>query len=333
MRAVVIDHPGDPEVMHLADVPDPVPGSGEVLLRVHATAVNRADTLQRYGLYPPPPGASPILGLEAAGEVEAVGSGVTQWHAGDRTCALLAGGGYAEKVAVPQGQLMPVPDAMDTVTAAAIPEAFITAHDNLVTRAGLQAGETVLIHGGAGGVGTAAIQVAKRTGARVVVTAGSPERLQRCRELGADAGIDHRDEDFVVRIGEITEGRGADVILDVMGAAYLERNLRALAADGRLVVIGMQGGLRAEVDLNTMLSRRLSVVGTTLRSRPIAQKAEIVQRFATEVLPGFADGSLRPVIDRVLPLDQVVEAHRAVETGGHFGKIVLRVDGAGRPTD
>jgi len=325
MRAVVYDEPGDPEVLRLAVVPDPQPGPGEVLLRVHSTALNRADLLQRRGFYPPPPGASPILGLEAAGEVEALGEGVDTWKPGDRVCALLAGGGYAEKVAVPAVQVMPAPDGMDLVVAGAVPEAFITAHDNLVTRGRLLAGETVLIHGGTGGVGTAAIQVARRAGARVLATAGSPERVAFCRELGAHEGIDHHTEDFVERTRELTDGRGADVILDVMGAAYLERNLRALARDGRLVIIGMQGGIRAEIDLNTLLSNRLTVQGTILRNRPVEQKGEIVRRFAAEALPGFGDGSLRPLVDRVLPLEQVVEAHRAMEAGGHLGKIVLRV--------
>jgi len=325
MRAVVYDEPGDPEVLRLAEVPEPEPGPGEVLLRVHSTALNRADLLQRRGFYPPPPGASAILGLEAAGEVEALGEGVDTWKPGDRVCALLAGGGYAEKVAVPAVQVMAAPQGMDLVVAGAVPEAFITAHDNLVTRGRLRAGETVLIHGGTGGVGTAAIQVARRAGARVLATAGSPERVTFCRELGAHEGIDHHAEDFVERTRELTDGRGADVILDVMGAAYLERNLRALARDGRLVIIGMQGGIHAEIDLNTLLSNRLSVQGTILRNRPVEQKGEIVRRFAAEALPGFADGSLRPLIDRVLPLEQVVEAHRAMEAGGHLGKIVLRV--------
>jgi putative PIG3 family NAD(P)H quinone oxidoreductase len=325
MRAVVFDQPGDADVLHVADVPEPTAAPGEVVLRVRATAVNRADLLQRRGFYPPPPGASSILGLEAAGEVESTGEGVDGWSPGDRACALLAGGGYAEKVAVPALQLMRVPDSIDMIAAGGIPEVFLTAHDNLLTRGRLRRGETVLIHGGAGGVGTAAIQIAKRVGARVVVTAGSAERLRRCRELGADEGIDHREEDFVARLAEITGGRGADVILDVIGAAYLERNLQALARDGRLVVIGLQGGVRAEIDLNAMLSRRLSLIATTLRSRPVEQKAEIVRRGAADLLPGLADGSLRPVIDRVLPLDRAAEAHRAMEAGEPVGKIVLRV--------
>jgi len=325
MRAVIVDQPGDPEVMRLAEVPDPVAQPGEVVLRVHATAVNRADLLQRLGFYPPPPGASQTIGLEASGEVEALGDGVEGWRPGDPACALLAGGGYAEKVAVPAGQLMPPPPGMDLTTAAAVPEAFLTAHDNLATRARLRPGETVLIHGGTGGVGTAAIQIARRLGARVLATAGSPERVAICRELGADDAIDHTTEDFVARARELTGGEGVDVILDVMGAAYLERNLQALARDGRLVVIGLQGGLRAEVDLNTMMARRVSLISTTLRSRPVEQKADIARRVVAELWPGFADGTLRPVIDRVLPLAEVVEAHRAMAQGGHVGKIVLRV--------
>jgi putative PIG3 family NAD(P)H quinone oxidoreductase len=325
MRAVVVDQPGDPEVMRVADVPDPVPAPGEVLLRVHATAVNRADVLQRRGFYPPPPGASSILGLEASGEVEQLGAGVSGWHEGDLACALLAGGGYAEKVAVPAGQLMPTPRALDPVRAGAVPEVFITVHDNLVTRGRLGRGDTVLIHGGTGGVGTAAIQVARRLGARVLTTGGSAEGLQRCRELGAHEVINHREEDFVARVAALTDSHGVEVILDIIGAAYLERNLEALAIDGRLVIIGLQGGVRAEVGLNTMLSRRLTLIATTLRQRPTEQKAQIVRRFVEEALPGFEDGSLRPVIDRVLPLDQVVDAHRLMERGGHVGKIVLQV--------
>jgi putative PIG3 family NAD(P)H quinone oxidoreductase len=323
MRAIVADQPGDPDVLHVAEVPDPVVRPGEVLLRVRASALNRADLLQRRGLYPPPPGESEIIGMEAAGEVESVAEGVTGWSPGDRACALLAGGGYAEKVAVPAGQLMRIPDNIDTITAAAIPECFLTAHDNMVTRGRLRRGETVLIHGGAGGIGTAAIQVARRAGARVVVTAGTAERLQRCRELGADEVINHREEDFVERVAAITGGRGADVILDIIGAAYLERNLRALAEEGRLVVIGLQGGVRAEIDLNTMLSRRLTLIATTMRRRSPEQKAEVVRRATEDLLPGFADGSLRPVVDRVLPLDQAAEAHRAMEAGEPVGKILL----------
>jgi putative PIG3 family NAD(P)H quinone oxidoreductase len=326
VKAIVVETPGDPEVMHLAEVPDPAPGPGEVLVRAHATAVNRADTLQRRGLYPPPPGASEIIGMEVAGEVEALGEGVEGWRPGDRVMALLSGGGYAEQVAVPAGQLMPVPAGLSWTDAAAIPEVFLTAHDNLVTRGRLAAGETVLIHGGGGGVGTAAIQLARRAGARVLVTAGSPAKLEFSRGLGADAGINHREEDFPSRVRELTGGRGADLILDVMGASYLARNLDALAPDGRLVIIGMQGGTTAEIDLNQLLRRRLTVMATTLRGRSVEQKAEIVRRFVEDALPGFEDGSLRPVVDRVLPLAEAPAAHRAMEAGENVGKLVLRVD-------
>jgi putative PIG3 family NAD(P)H quinone oxidoreductase len=325
VKAIVVDSPGDPEVMHLAEVPDPSPGPGEVLVRAHATAVNRADTLQRRGFYPPPPGASEIIGMEVAGEVAGLGEGVDGWRAGDRVMALLAGGGYAELVAVPAGQLMAVPQGMSWTDAAAIPEVFLTAHDNLFTRGRLTAGEAVLIHGGGGGVGTAAIQLAHRAGARVLVTAGSAGKLERCRELGADAGINHREEDFVVRARELTGGDGVDVILDVMGASYLARNLDALAIEGRLVIIGLQGGTISDIDLNAMLRRRLTVIATTLRGRPLAQKAEIVRRFVEDGLEGFAAGSLRPVVDRVLPLAEAAAAHRAMEAGENVGKLVLTV--------
>jgi putative PIG3 family NAD(P)H quinone oxidoreductase len=326
MKAIVVDSPGDPEVMHLGEVADPTPGPGEVLVRVHATAVNRADTLQRRGFYPPPPGASEIIGMEVAGEVAALGEGVEGWRPGDRAMALLAGGGYAELVAVPAPQLMPVPTGMSWTDAAAIPEVFLTADDNLFTRGRLTAGETVLIQGGGGGVGTAAIQLAHRAGARVVVTAGSAAKLERCRELGADAGINHREEDFVTRVRELTGGGGADVILDVMGASYLARNLEALAVEGRLVIIGLQGGTTAEIDLNLVLRRRLTVIATTLRGRPVEQKGAIVRRLVEDALPGFEDGSLRPVVDRVLPLAEAAAAHRAMEAGENVGKIVLTLD-------
>jgi putative PIG3 family NAD(P)H quinone oxidoreductase len=326
VKAIVVETPGDPEVMHLAEVPDPTPGPGEVLVRARATAVNRADTLQRRGLYPPPPGASEIIGMEVAGEVEGLGEGVDGWNPGDRVMALLAGGGYAEQVAVPAGQLMPVPAGLSWTDAAAIPEVFLTAHDNLVTRGRLAAGETVLIHGGGGGVGTAAIQLARRAGARVLVTAGSPEKLEFSRRLGADAGINHREEDFPSRVRELTGGRGVDLILDVMGASYLARNLDALAPEGRLVIIGLQGGTTTEIDLNQLLRRRLSVIATTLRGRTLEQKAEIVRRFVEDALPGFEDGTLRPVVDRVLPLAEAPAAHRAMEAGENVGKLVLRVD-------
>lgn len=330
MRAILVDHPGGPEVLRLGEVPDPVLGPGEVLLRVRASAVNRADLLQRQGFYPPPPGASEILGLEASGTVAAVGEGAAGWQPGDQACALLSGGGYAELVTVPAGQLMPLPAGLDLLTAAAVPEAFLTAHDNLITRGRLRAGETVLIQGGCGGVGTAAIQVARRHGATVLTTAGAAERLERCRELGATGLINHRTEDVTARVRELTDGRGVDLILDVMGASHLGPNLDILATDGRLVVIGLQGGARGEIDLGAMLHRRHSLIATTLRSRSPQQKAEIVARAVAELWPGFADGRLRAVVERVYPLAEAAAAHRAMERGGHVGKLLLDVQsGAG----
>ena len=328
MRAVTAPEPGGPEALRIVDRPSPVPAADEVVLRVRGTAVNRADTLQRMGFYPPPPGTTDVLGLECSGTIETVGADVDGWAIGDRACALLAGGGYAEQVAVPAGQLLPVPEGMDLLTAAAVPEAFLTAHDNLATRARLVAGETVLVHGGSGGVGTAAIQVARLLGCRVITTAGSPDRLKRCRELGADGLIDHRRQDLLGAVRELTAERGVDVILDVMGAATLGINVACLAPDGRLVVIGLQGGSRGEIDLGDMLRRRASLICTTLRGRPAPQKAEVVARATAALWEGFADGRLRPVVDRVLPLAEVALAHRLMESGAQFGKLVLEVSTA-----
>lgn len=323
MRAVVIDSPGGPEQLRLAERPDPEPGPGEVLVQVAAAGVNRADLLQRAGRYPPPPGASDVPGLEIAGTVAALGPGATGWAIGDEVCAVLAGGGYAELAVVPAGCLLPLPSGTDLLTAAAVPEVFTTAHDNLFTRGGLQPGETVLIHGGASGVGTAAVQLAARAGCTVVVTAGTPRGLAACADLGAAAGIDYRAEDFVDSVERLTDGRGVDVILDIMGAVYLERNLRVLATEGRLVVIGLQGGVRAELDLGRMLSKRLQVLGSTLRARSADEKAVLAARLRDEVWPGFADGSLKPVVDRVFPLEEAAAAHAHLEAGGHVGKVLL----------
>jgi putative PIG3 family NAD(P)H quinone oxidoreductase len=323
MRAVIVASPGGPEQLHVEDLPDPVIGDGEVLIAVAAAGVNRADLLQRMGHYPPPPGASDILGLEVSGRVAGVGRDVSTVVEGDRVMALLAGGGYAELAAVPAAQVVRVPDNLDLIEAGGIPEVFITAHDALFTRARLQDGETVLIHGGGGGVGTAAIQLAKTHGCRVLVTAGSAAKLARCIELGADAGINYATEDFVARTRELTDGRGADVVLDIMGASYLGRNLDVVAADGRIVVIGMQGGTHADIDLGVMMRRRVSLISTALRARPAAQKATIVAAFAADVVPALAAGTLRPVIDRVLPLEDAAEAHRLMESSGAVGKIVL----------
>ena len=322
MRAVQVDDQGE---LTIAEVTEPVLGSDEVLVRVAGAGVNRADLLQRTGKYPPPDGASDVLGLEVSGTVEAVGAAVTGWAEGQQVCALLAGGGYAELVAVPETQLLPVPDGLDLVTAAALPEAACTVWSNLVGAAHLAPGESVLIHGGSGGVGTIAIQVARQLGARVLTTAGGPDRVRRCRELGAEVGIDHREEDFRQVVREVTEGRGVDVVLDVIGAAYLEQNVASLATGGRLVVIGLQRGRRAELDLGRLLTQRISVHGTTLRARPRAEKAEIVAGVRQRLWPWVGAGRVRPVVHATYPVDQVARAHTEMESGAVFGKVLLTV--------
>jgi putative PIG3 family NAD(P)H quinone oxidoreductase len=322
MRAVTAPEPGGPEALRVVDLPDPEPRSGEVLVRVAATAVNRADTLQRQGFYPPPPGASEVLGLECSGTVAALGEGVDGWQVGDEVCALLAGGGYAELVAVPAGQLMPVPEGVDLVTAGSLPEVACTVWSNVFMVAGLQPGERFLVHGGAGGIGTFAIQLASAMSARVYTTAGSAEKLAVCADLGADVTINYRDEDFV----EVLQADGgADVILDLMGAKYLPRNVDALATEGRLVVIGMQGGSKGELDLGKLLAKRGAVIATSLRGRPPEDKAAICASVVAHVWPLVADGQVRPVVHTTLPLDQVAEAHRLMDDSGHIGKIVLTV--------
>ncbi len=270
MRAVIAPDPGGPEALVVADLPDPVPGPGEVVVDMRATAVNRADTMQRQGHYPPPPGASEVLGLECSGVVAAVGEDVERWSVGDEVCALLAGGGYGEKVLVPAGQVMPVPDGLDLVTAGALPEVACTVWSNVFMLAGLQQGETFLVHGGGGGIGTFAIQLAHALGARVVTTAGSAEKLEVCRSLGADVTVNYREQDFVEEVRRATDGKGADVILDHMGASYLPRNVEALATEGRLVVIGLMGGAKGELDLGVLLRKRAAVMATSLRARPAA---------------------------------------------------------------
>jgi putative PIG3 family NAD(P)H quinone oxidoreductase len=319
---------GDPEVLTWAPVPDPRPGAGEVLLDVVATAVNRADIMQRRGFYPPPPGESDIPGLECAGRIAALGDGVGGWAVGDEVCALLAGGGYAERVVVPAGQVLPVPAGVDLVTSAALPEVTCTVWSNVFQRAALQPGEAFLVHGGASGVGTVAIQLARAHRARVFCTAGTADKLARCRELGADVAISYREEDFVSRVREETAGRGVDLILDNMGASYLARNVDALAPDGRLVTIGLQGGRRAELDLGVLLATCGAVHATSLRGRPGEQKAAIVAAVREHVWPLVERGEVRPVVDRVLPLRDVAGAHRLVEASGHVGKVLLTVGGA-----
>lgn len=326
MHAVVITEPGGPEVLRWAEVPDPGrPGEGEVLLAVAATALNRADIMQRQGFYPPPRGASPYPGMECSGVVLTVGEGVEDWQPGDQVAALLAGGGYAEQVLVPAAQLFPVPAGVDLVTSAALPEVTATVWSNVFMLAALRPEEVLLIHGGGSGIGTCAIQLAKAAGASVLVTAGSQDKLDRCIELGADVGISYRDEDFVARVREETEGHGADVILDNMGAAYLARNVEALAVNGRLVVIGLQGGTKGELDLSRLLGKRGAVLATTLRARPPEEKAAIVRSVIRYVWPQVESGAVRPVVDRVLPISEVAQAHRVLEAGESFGKVLLQV--------
>ena len=323
MRAVVITEPGEPEVLRWLEVPDPVPGPGEVVIEVAASGVNRADLMQREGRYPPPPGAPPYPGLECSGRVRSVGDGVTGWRAGDEVCALLAGGGYAEQVVVPAGQLLPVPAGVDVTEAAAFPETACTVYANVFQLAGLTSGETLLVHGGSSGIGTMAIQLGKAFGARVACTAGSPEKLARCRELGADVAINYREEDFVAALLDATGGAGADVILDIMGASYLARNLAALATGGRLAIIGRQGGSRAEIDLGVLQGKRASVHATTLRARPANEKAAVVAAVHDHVWPLIDAGKVSAVIDRKLPMSQAAQAHRVMAASEHIGKIVL----------
>jgi putative PIG3 family NAD(P)H quinone oxidoreductase len=329
MRAIVVDDSGQ---LDFREVPDPSAGPGEVLLAVTAAGVNRADLLQAAGKYPPPPGASAILGLEVSGVVAEVGAGITDLAVGQPVCALLSGGGYAQYVTLPAGQVMPVPAGIELTDAAALPEVACTVWSNLVTAAGLRPGEVVLVHGGASGVGTHAIQVARELGAVVAVTAGSADKLALCADLGAEVLINYRDEDFAERVRQATGGGGADVILDIMGAAYLDRNLAALATDGRLVIIGMQGGVSAELSIGALIGRRLTVMGTALRGRPTDGshgKSAIVDDVVASVWPMIAAGRVRPVIGARLPIEQAGEAHRLLGSGETSGKILLTVPGDG----
>lgn len=314
--------------MTWAQQPDPEVPRGHVLVDVAATAVNRADLLQRQGFYPPPPGTSDVLGLECSGVISQLGEGVTDWAVGDEVCALLAGGGYAEKVAVPATQLLPAPEGVDLRVAASLPEVACTVWSNVVMRAGLRRGHTLLIHGGGGGIGTHAIQVGKALGARVAVTAGSEEKLARCRELGADITINYRDQDFVAALSEATDGHGADIILDNMGASYLGRNVDALAMDGHIVVIGMQGGRKGEVDLSKLMGKRGSITATGLRGRPLTGpggKAEIVADVLAKLWPLIADGSVQPVVSIELPIAEAPLAHQLLDSPETVGKVILTV--------
>jgi putative PIG3 family NAD(P)H quinone oxidoreductase len=324
MHAVVISEPGDPEVLQWTEVPDPRPGPGEVLVEVAAAGVNRADLMQRQGLYPPPPGAPPYPGLECSGTVAALGDGVSGWHVGQQVCALLSGGGYAEQVAVPAGQLLPVPKGITVIEAAAFPETACTVYSNVFVTARLAAAETLLVHGGGSGIGTMAIQLAKHAGARVAVTAGSQEKLDVCRALGADITINYREEDFVDSLMAATDGHGADVILDIVGAAYLARNIAALAPDGRIANIGMQRGSKAELDFGALMAKRAAISSTSLRARPEEQKASIVAAVTENVWPVVEAGLIRPVIDTELPMQKAAQAHRIMAESTHTGKILLR---------
>jgi NADPH2:quinone reductase len=323
MTAIAIRSPGGPEVLVPEPRPLPAPAAGEVLIRVAAAGVNRPDVMQRKGLYPPPPGTTDIPGLEVAGEVAAVGPGVTRWNIGDAVMALVVGGGYAEYCPAHESHCLPVPASLTPAMAAALPETVFTVWHNVFERARLQAGETLLVHGGTSGIGTTAIQLAKAFGARVIVTAGSPEKCAACRKLGADVAIDYKTEDFVAATKAATDKKGADVILDMIGGDYIERNYEAAAVDGRIVQIAFQAGAKATVNFTRLMLKRLTHTGSTLRARSVADKGAIARAIETQVLPLIASGKLRPVIDSTFPLSQAAAAHARMEASGHIGKIVL----------
>jgi len=323
MRYVGLAAPGGPEMLTLATGPVPRPAAGEVLIRVAAAGINRPDILQRTGNYPPPPGASPILGLEVSGTIAALGPGVTEWHEGDQVCALVAGGGYAEYCVAPAPQCLPVPRGLSLIDAAGLPETFFTVWSNLFDRGRLAAGDSFLVHGGSSGIGTTAIQLAHAFGARVFATAGSPEKCAVCVELGAERAIDYRQEDFTAIVKEATQGRGVDVILDMVGGSYVEKNLRALAVEGRLVQIAFLQGSKVTLDLAHLMVRRQTITGSTLRPRPVADKAAIARRLREKVWPLVETGNVRPVIDRTFPLAEAPVAHRLMESSRHIGKILL----------
>ena len=323
MKAITIPQPGDADALALAEVASPDPAPGEVRIRVAAAGVNRADIMQRKGFYDPPPGSSAYPGLEVSGTVDALGEGVEGWSLGDEVCALLGGGGYAEQVCVPASQVLPVPAGVALEDAAALPEVVCTVWSNVFMTANLLPGQTLLVHGGSSGIGTMAIQLAREVGARVAVTAGSSAKLEACRALGAEVLVNYREQDFVEEVRAATGGAGADVVLDNMGAKYLARNIDALAVNGRLVVIGLQGGARAEIDLNALLRKRAAVIATSLRARPLAEKAGIVAAVREHVWPLVEAGRVRPVVHSRHPLADAAAAHREMEESGHIGKILL----------
>jgi NADPH:quinone reductase len=322
MRSVVISSPGSPGMLKLGDRPIPGIGQADLLVRVEAAGVNRPDIMQRLGKYLPPPGASDVPGLEVAGTVERVGQGVTRWRVGDRVCALVAGGGYAEYCAVPEPQCLPIPSGLDPIHAAAIPETFFTVWTNLFQRAGLREGERVLLHGGTSGIGTTAIQLARAFGATAFATAGSDEKCAACERLGAQA-INYRTTDFVEAVRELTDGQGVDVILDIIGGDYLPRNIECLAKDGRLVQIGLQGGVKSEINLSALMQRRATLTGSTLRPRTVAEKGAIARDLEKHVWPLLAAGTVKPLVHSVFPLERAADAHRTLESGAVIGKVVL----------
>jgi putative PIG3 family NAD(P)H quinone oxidoreductase len=325
MRAVVCDGSGDVDVLRWEPVDDPQLGPDEVLVDVVASAVNRADLMQRQGFYPPPPGVTDVLGLECSGRISRLGDGVTDFSVGDEVCCLLAGGGQAEQAVVPVGQVMPVPGGVDLLTAGGLAEVCCTVWSNVVQVGRLSAADVLLVHGGGSGIGTTAIQVGKALGATVIATAGSAEKVALCRELGADVAINYRDEDFVAKTRDATDDHGADVVLDIVGAKYLSRNVDVLATGGRLVVIGMQGGMKAELDLSVLLRKRASVHATSLRARPLEEKAAICAAVVAALWPMITDGRVRPIVGATYPMDRVAEAHQLVADSGHTGKVLLEV--------
>ncbi|OLC80346.1 MAG: NAD(P)H-quinone oxidoreductase [Acidobacteria bacterium 13_1_40CM_4_65_8] len=323
MIAIEIREPGEPDVLVPVERPTPVPGSGDVLIKVAAAGVNRPDVMQRRGKYPPPPGASDIPGLEVAGTVDQIGPDVTGWKIGDAVCALVAGGGYAEYCVAPAPQCLPVPRGLDLVSAAAIPETFFTVWTNVFERGRLDAGESILVHGGSSGIGTTAIQLARARGSRVFATAGSPEKCTACEQLGAERAINYKDTDFLEAVRAATGGRGVDVVLDMVGGEYFARNIDALAVEGRLVEIATLRGAKAELTIPTIMQRRLTITGSTLRARSVAEKGAIARAVHTHVWPLLESGAVKPIIYKTFPLPRAADAHRVMEAGNHIGKLVL----------
>jgi putative PIG3 family NAD(P)H quinone oxidoreductase len=325
MKHVAMTAPGGPEVLHVGKGPTPQPGKGEVLVKVAAAGINRPEVLQRKGAYPPPPGVTPILGLEIAGEVVALGEGVQRLKIGDKVCALVSGGGYAEYCPAPEPQCLPIPKPLSLVEAAAVPETFFTVWTNVFERGGLKEGETFLVHGGTSGIGTTAIQLAHAFGARVLATAGSDEKCAFCRKIGAEEAINYRTQDFVAEVKRITEGKGVNLILDMVGGAYIEKNLRSLAMDGRLVQIAFLQPSKVELDLMPVMLKRLTVTGSTLRPRTVEQKGAIAEALRAKVWPLLDAGRVRPIMAKTFKMDEAAEAHRLMESSQHIGKIVLEV--------